>query len=191
MIRAILFDFYGVWTTNNFTKYVTIARQKSPELALEIEETIKKFYFGIADAEYVANNFKFALDDKSIRTEEFMLAELNISPELTNFLQTLHGHFIKLGLVANLGNHEYELLKTYNAEHELFEVITCPIALGMPLLSREAIVAALQALGEPPQSCLVVTSDVQYRQFVEGLGLQSVGYENFAKLKVTIEQLLV
>ncbi len=190
MIRAILFDFYNVWAPEKFSKYIAIAEQNSPELAREFRETINKYYLGLVNTEYIANKFKFKLNRTDIDPHEFKLDKSEISPSLIDFMRNLHSHFIKLGVLANLGTQEYDLLISLNAQYQFFEVITGPIVLGVPLLSHEALVKALQAIGEPPQSCLIVTGNVQYQQFATGFGIQTLHFEGFPKLKESLDQLL-
>ena len=107
-------------------------------------------------------------------------------------MRNLHGHFVKLGVLANLGQQEFKLLTDLNAHTQLFEVITGPLPLQMqaPLLSQDVFAAALQAIGEPPRSCLVVTGNPAYLSFAESLGITALPFEGFPKLQQTLEQLL-
>src|SRR5690606_18850604 len=99
-----------------------------------------------------------------ISAQQFTLQESDISPEVAAFMRELHGHFVKLGVLANLGAQEYKLLTDFNTHNQVFEVIASPLAFGLklPLLSKEVFAKALQAIGEPPRSCLVVTGNQDY-----------------------------
>lgn len=144
----------------------------------------------MADAEYMANTFKFKLDMPDIEPNVFELRETDISQGLIDFIRDLHGHFLKLGVFANLGQQEYTLLQNINAKYQLFEVITGPIKLGSSLLSQEAFAGALRAIGEPPETCLLVTGDPQFGSLAASFGLQTLRFQGFGNLKESLSQLL-
>ncbi len=192
MIRAIFFDFYGVWTPDIFSQYLAMAQESGPKVAGELEAIVGRYFQGEFTSEYVADNFRFKLSRPDIDTNQFTLRETDISPALTDFMRNLHGHFVKLGVLANLGMQENELLTNFNTHNQLFEVIAGPFPLKLkaPLLSQEVFAAALQAIGEPPRSCLVITGNTAYQQFAESLGITTLLFEGFPKLQQTLEQLL-
>jgi FMN phosphatase YigB (HAD superfamily) len=192
MIRAIFFDFYGVWTPDIFSEYLALAPQKGPKVVGELEHVVNQYFHGRVDAEYVADAFRFQLSRPDIDTAQFTLQEENIFPAIVDFMRDLHGHFVKLGILANLGRQEYRLLNNFNNHTQVFEVIAGPLPLQLPdlLLSKEVFARALQAIGEPPRSCLVITADTAYQEFAQSLGIATLAYEGFPKLRQTLDQLL-
>lgn len=192
MIRAVFFDFYSVWTPDVFSEYLALAQNYGPKVAGEIEEIIVKYFQGEVTPEYVADTFRYKLSRPDIDTSQFTLAEADISPEIVTFMRGLHGHFVKLGVLANLGPQEYALLTSFNNHNQLFEVITGPLYVQspVPLLSQEMFEQALQAIGEPTRSCLVVSGNTPYLSFAESLGIATLPFEGFPKLKVSLDQLL-
>jgi FMN phosphatase YigB (HAD superfamily) len=192
VIRAIFFDFYGVWLPDIFSEYLAQAQQRGPVVAGELEAVVSKYFQGEVSPTDVADNFRFKLSRPDIDTSQFILRESDISPAVADFMRNLHGHFVKLGILANLGVQEYELLTSFNNHNQLFEVITGPLSLQLknPLLSQDVFVQALQAIGEPPRSCLIVTGSEAYRQFAESLGISTLPFEGFPKLRQTLEEKL-
>ena len=190
MIRAIFFDFYGVWLPDPFSEYLESARQYGgPTVASELEAAVGQYFQGQVTPEYVADCFRMKLNRTDIQPQQFVLRESDISPAVTNFMRELHGHFVKLGVLANLGAQELRLLTDFNNHNQLFEVITGPLALGMntPLLNQDVFARALQAIGEPPRSCLVVTGNETYLRFAQGLGLGALQFQGMPHLKQTLE----
>lgn len=190
MIRAIFFDFYGVWAPEKFTTYLAQAQQQNPAVVPEIQAAIDKYYLGFSDIDLVVNSFKFKLNRTDIEREDFELKEERIAPGLIDFMRNLHAHFLKLGVLAKLGKQEYELLQTLNRRQQLFEVIAGPVTSGSPLLSRETFASALRDIGEPPETCLLVSNDRDYLAYAQGLGLQILVFESFEKLQQTLPPLL-
>lgn len=192
VIRAIFFDFYGVWTPDTFSEYLALAQQQGPKVAGELEFVVNQYFHGEVSTSYVADYFRFKLSRPDIDTSQFVLRETDISPAVTDFMRNLHGHFVKLGVLANLGVQEYELLTNFNNHNQLFEVITGPLALRLkaPLLSQEVFAQALQLIGEPPRSCLVITGNLAYQAFAESLGIATLQFSGLPDLQATLEQLL-
>jgi len=181
MIRAIFFDFYGVWLPDIFSEYLTMAQQNGPLVVTELETIVRQYFHGEVTLTYVADSFRFKLSRPEIDVSQFVLKESDISPAVTDFMRNLHGHFVKLGVLANLGTQEYELLNSFNERTQLFEVITGPL----PQHTK-----ALQTIGEPPRSCLLVTGNVDYAAFAATLGIQTLPFDGLPQLQQTLEQLL-
>lgn len=190
MIRAILFDFYGVWVPDRFSEYLSQAEELGPVVENELQGVVGRYFQGRAMPAEVAQAFSTRLNQPDIDVEQFTLLESDISPAVGDFMRELHGHFVKLGVLANLGVQENQLLNSFNQHSQLFEAIVSPYSLGMnvPLLSQEVFAAALQAIGEPPETCLVVTSDDSYKKFAESLGIITMDFEGLPKLREALEQ---
>jgi FMN phosphatase YigB (HAD superfamily) len=192
MIRAIFFDFYSVWVPDVFSEYVTLAQQHGPAAAGEVQAAVDKYFQGEVTPEHLANFLRFKLSRPDIDADQFILKAEAISPAVTNFMRNLHGHFVKLGVLANLGPQEYAILSEYNKQNQLFEVITGPLPLHLktPLLSQDVFAQALQAIGEPPRSTLVVSGSTAYLQFAQSLGIGALSFAGLPNLQQTLEQIL-
>ncbi len=192
MIRAIFFDFYGVWVPDRFEEYLRQAEQHGPVITNELQGVVGRYFQGKATPAQVAQQFQLKLNRPDITAEQFTLLETDIAPAVGDFMRNLHGHFVKLGVLANLGVQEYQLLQSFNQHNQLFEAITSPLSLGLnvPLLSQEVFATALQAIGEPPKSCLVITGNDSYQKFAESLGITTMPFEGLPKLQATLDQVL-
>jgi FMN phosphatase YigB (HAD superfamily) len=192
MIRAVLFDFYSVWLPDIFTEYLASAQQQDPALYAELNAAVEKYYQGEVDIVYVTDVFRYKLSDSTIDAQLFRFREQDISPEAITFMRNLHSHFIKLGILANLGKSEFGLLEELNKHNQLFELIACPASLQIrqPLLTREVFVAALNLIGEPPANCLIVTGNLDYSNFANSLGINTVKFDGFPELTEYMNYLL-
>lgn len=192
MIRAILFDFYGVWLPDIFANYLAEAQQQGFEVSDELQKTVNRYYHGLAGVEEVAGAFRFKLNRPDIDVQQFVLNENSIAPAIVDFMRGLHAHFVKLGVLANLGRQELDLLNNFNQHNQLFEVVSGPLALNLdkPLLDNEVFAQTLQNIGEPPQNCVVVTGSQEYQNFAAGLGMTVLPFAGFPKLKQDLDQML-
>ncbi len=192
MIRAIFFDFYSVWVPDVFSDYLAIAQQSGPAVAGELQAVVDQYFRGEITPDKVADSFRYKLSRPDIDSNIFTLRQESISPAVTNFMRNLHGHFVKLGVLANLGPQEYAILSEYNKQNQLFEVITGPLPLNLkaPLLSQDVFAQALQAIGEPPRSTMVVSGNAAYLQFAQSLGIGALSFAGLPNLQQTLEQIL-
>jgi FMN phosphatase YigB (HAD superfamily) len=192
MIRAVLFDFYGVWLPDVFAGYLAEAEQHGQQAVAELDSTLYQYFHGQTDIEGVAGSLRYKLSRPDIDAAQFRLDEHSISPAIVDFMRELHGHFVKLGVLANLGTQEYQLLNDFNQHNQVFETIAGPLPFQMEqrLLSNEVFARALQTIGEPPASCLIVTGDPAYQDFARRLGMTVLPFEGFPKLRQEIEQIL-
>lgn len=191
MIRAIFFDFYSVWKLDKFSVYIELARQHDPEMARELEKVIHDYYLGLADIEAVTTSFRFKLHGYLDLPDKLFEADVSdIPPGFVDFTRYLHGHFLKLGMLANVGNQERELLNNLNAQYGLFEVMILSIDMGESIYGKESFLNALSSIGEPPDSCLVVTGHDEYQHFAESCGIKVLRFEGFEKMQTSITQLI-
>ena len=178
MIRAIFFDFYGVWLPDKFLPLLQRLQQENPELVPEVGKKLDQYYVGRVYMEGLIFSLNFNLGMGNLRTEDFIFQPQAISPAVIDLMHGLHGHFVKIGVLANLGKAEFEALAAINQQFQLFEVITGPIATGASLLSETTFVSAYQAIGEPPETCLMVSSNALYLDFAKQCGSQTLPYSN-------------
>ncbi len=192
MIRAIFFDFYGVWTPDLFSEYLAEAERHGPEAVTELRAVVEQYFRGQAGPQEVAQAFRYRLGRPDIDSRQFTLREQDIYPAIVEFMRGLHGHFLKVGVLANLGPQEYKMLSSFNQHDQVFEAIAGPLPfkLDAPLLSQDVFAQALQAIGEPPPSCLVVSGSNEYLSFAQGLGMTTLAYEGFPKLQQYLNDLL-
>lgn len=192
MIRAVFFDFYSVWTPDKLSYYLATAQQSSPEVYKQASDIVEEYYHGKIDINYLADSFRIKLGHPDISVDQFKLSEASVSQDIVNFMRGLHGHFLKVGILANLGNQEAQYLNHFNEQNQAFEVIASPLTFqsDKPLLSKEVFAQALQTIGEPPDSCLWVSGNLAYLQFASNLGIGVVQYEGFPQLKVYLDKII-
>ncbi len=192
MIRAVFFDFYGVWAPDKFAEYLAEVEQYGWSAADELHKLTRQYFQGKIGPPELAEAFRYYLHRTDIDAAQFALNENAVYPAIVSFMRGLHGHFLKVGILAELGAQELKLLSDFNAHNQVFEVIAGPLAfqLNQPLLTQEVFARALQAIGEPPKSCLVVSGNQEYLRFAESLGIAILQYKGYNNLLPELEQLL-
>jgi FMN phosphatase YigB (HAD superfamily) len=192
MIRAIFFDFYSVWTPDKLSYYLYYSQLMSPTIHKEIHDAIANYYQGNLSLDDMTGTIRYKLGANDISADSFKLSANSISPEIAKFMQGLHGHFIKVGVLANLGPQEYEVLKQFNDTNLIIEAIISPYSLNLkkPLLDQEVFTKAFEAVGETADSCLIISGNPYYLAYAELIGAQTLFFEGLEQLESSLDQLL-
>lgn len=192
MVRAIFFDFYSVWTPDVIQGLLDDSATLGNDTHKSLATLVEQYYRGEQSLSVLADTFRYKLSRPDIDENTLSLRESDISPTVINFMRNLHGHFIKLGILGNLGKMEIDLLNQFNEDQPLFEVILSPLSLGLdrPLLSKQVFVKALQEIGEPPSLSLVVSGHQDYLDFASKFGMQTIKFEGLPKLANELWKLL-
>lgn len=190
MLRAIFFDFYGVWVPDLFMDIILDTKRSDEELSQELQKLLNQYYVGLTSLENLVGSFKVRLNRPDLDVASFELQESHISPEAIQFIQFLHSHFIKVGILASVGQPESKLLHTLDSKYMLFENITDTYTLGSQLLTKEVFVEAFRGIGEPRDSCLIVTGNDAYQKFAEKFGIKTLRYSGFPNLKTIVANIL-
>jgi FMN phosphatase YigB (HAD superfamily) len=192
MYRAVLFDFYSVWGPDRLAEYHRQLQELDPEAADTVAKQIDQYYAGLSEMQEIADSlrFKFKILGKAVEPNDLLLGEENISPQIIQFIQYLHGHFLKVGVLANLGKQERQILDTIHQKYDLFDTITSVDTPGVALLSQETFSRALYDIGEPPESCVVVSGHEDYLQFAASVGMGAIRFEGFPALMANINQVI-
>jgi FMN phosphatase YigB (HAD superfamily) len=192
MYRAVLFDFYSVWGPDRLSEYHRQLQDLDPEAAETVSKQIQQYYAGLSDMQELVDSlrFKFKVLGKAVEPNDLLLTEENISPQIIQFIQYLHGHFLKVGVLANLGKQERKVLETIHQKYDLFDTITSVDSPDTALLSQQTFSRALYDIGEPPEGCVVVSGHEDYLQFAASIGLGTIRFEGFPALMANIEQVI-
>jgi hypothetical protein len=193
MVRGIFFDFYSVWTPDRIQELLNEASVLGPQESAALTALVNQYYNGEINLVNLTDTFRFKLRRPDIDEAALTLRESDISSVVSDLMRGLHSHFIKLGVLGNLGKMELGMLQLFNTKQPLFEVIMSPLSLGLkqPLLSQEVFVKALQTIGEPPESCLAISGHEDYLAYATSFGMQTIRFAGIARLEQSLGEVLV
>ncbi len=192
MIRAVFFDFYSVWTPDKLAYYLAYAELINPVVYKEIYDCIQKYYLGQMKLDDLTGTIRYKLEARDVAPETFKLSPNAISAEIVKFMQDLHGHFVKIGILGNLGPQEYDVLKNFNDKNKIIDIIASPYSLKIQqtLLEREVFNKALQSIGETAESCLYVSGNPYHLAFAKAMGLQVLHFEGLGVLESNLNKMI-
>jgi FMN phosphatase YigB (HAD superfamily) len=187
MIRAVIFDCFGVLATEAWLAFKTQHFGHDPKLMKQV-----------TDISHQADRGLISLDDAvqqtaelaGISPDEFRRAKGGNVPneELFAYLNTLKPKY-KLGLLSNISD-DY-LRKIFEPEQlAMFDGIELSYKTGVIKPQASAYENAAKRLGLPVEGCVMV--DDQQRNVTGALeaGMKAVLYENFEQFRAELEKLL-
>jgi FMN phosphatase YigB (HAD superfamily) len=188
MIKAIFFDFHTVWKPDRLAYYLAMAEQYGPEVYESLYEIVEKYYHGAVQLEYVCDAIRIRLGQADVTVDQFKTTEADIAPSIVKLIQNLRAQYIKVGILANLGADEFDLLAKYTLANNVFDTVVCPISLSTPetLLSKEVFEGALRAIGEPPEQTMIISGNPYMVQFAASFNIYTMHFEGLNKLENNI-----
>jgi putative hydrolase of the HAD superfamily len=184
MIKAIIFDFFDVFRTDGYNRWLKqrgLEREGAFLTASERhdrgEDSDKAFFQAIADA--------------SGETAEQVERELETNNELNRplveYASTLRGTY-KLALLSNSGS---AYLRNELAKYDLekyFDEIVISSEVGLIKPEPEIFEYVMRKLGVEPQECIFTDDNPKHVSAAEKLGVHGIVFTSVPKLKQQIEE---
>lgn len=188
MIRAIVFDCFGVLTSDGWLPFKKKYFSHNPELDRQATDLNKQVDSGLADY----TQFIQAIADLAgVSFEAARKAiEGNVpNDELLDYIaERLKPHY-KIGLLSNAGANWLDRL--FRPEQVgLLDATALSYETGNIKPSPEAYQAIVDRLGVEPEECVFVDDQEKYVTAAREFGMAAIWYRDFAQFKHDIEKLL-
>jgi len=188
MIKAIIFDCFGVLTASTYDRFYATHLHDKPELVNQIKAldhasnkgsiTHDDFYRGIAEIT--------SMDEAEIR--DFMNQhELNI--ELFDFIKKeLKPHY-KIGFLSNVASDMMDELFSKD-QQQVFDDVVLSYQVNLAKPDVEIFELAASRLDVAPDECVFVDDVQVYLDGADIAGMGTVFYEDFARFKSKLNTLI-
>jgi HAD superfamily hydrolase (TIGR01509 family) len=188
MIKAIIFDCFGVLASDGWLPFRQAHFGNQPELLARAIALNKKVDAGILDYDDFIEGIA-ALANVSIRDTHRQIEGNVPDVELLGFIQNELKSKYKIGMLSNVSDNWLETM--FSPEQvALFDATVLSYELGVikpdPLTYRT--IAA--RLGVQDDECIFIDDQIKYCQGAEAVGMQAIWFENFEQFKAKIEPLL-
>ncbi len=190
MIRAVIFDFYGVVVPDIFSDFIRKVSENSDVDDNKLKEQVNKYYLGLENFDYITNALEYISATQDFPKDYFRLLPEDISPNFIKLVKKLHLHFLKVAIVGNMGSQAYEMLTNFDKDAHEFDLIASPSLYGEDLLSEQFFISALNELGAPLDSCLLISNNQAYLNFATKIKMQTRELLDFDSLNDYVEKLV-
>lgn len=188
MIKAIIFDCFGVLLTDALQATVDELKLANPDMAEEIVRLVSLSSKGLADAETsrtaVADLLGLTIDEyiTKIRTGEVK------NVQLLNYIKQLRSKY-KIGLLSNVFRGGLEVRFTSD-ELSVFDTVVSSGDIGYAKPEAQAYEITADRLGVRLEECIMIDDREDYCQGAVGVGMQAIQYQSFEQMKSDLEKYL-
>jgi putative hydrolase of the HAD superfamily/hydrolase len=190
MIRAILFDCFGVIITDALKVVIDELNVSDPALSRQVMDIIHANNRGLITTgesnQQIAGLFGIDVDEWRGRIEH---GEVKDEHVLT-YLKELRKRGYKTALLSNVGR---DSLNRRFSEDELqthFDVVVASGEVGVMKPEPEIYLHTAQQLGVEPDECVMVDDREAHCAGARAVGMQSICYVNFYDAQAALEQVL-
>lgn len=187
MIRAIIFDCYGVLAHGSLDYLRTLARDTSTLQSFnDLTSAADRGYVG-AD-EYVQQTaLLFGRSVDEIRS--IIDAEEVKNPSMLAYVASLRGEY-KIGLLSNVGRGWLERLLSPDELAASFDAVVLSGESGVAKPYKEAFDLIASKLGVMPDECVMIDDGARNVEGAELAGMHGILFTSERQLKADLDQLL-
>src|SRR3989344_2239007 len=183
MVKAIIFDCFGVLTSDSWREFVDDIQDE--KIADEVRH-LNRLY----DSRHLALDDFLDRAEKKTGTDRGKLAMLinnqgkgagkNIV--LIRFIAELHKNY-KISLLSNIGSNWIRESFLEPDEQALFDDMVLSFEVGITKPDPQIFKLACQRLNVTPKEAIFVDDVSAYCEVAGSLGMRSIVYDNFSKMK--------
>ncbi len=178
MIKAIIFDCFGVLLGNAYKMHLIEVEQQDPERANEIRSINHASDMGILTREETADAISslFGMDAEEFLEEQNQVEVPN--KELLAYIASLKQHY-KIGLLSNISSRERLSIRFLDGELEShFDTVVASGDEGYVKPQREIYEIAATRLGVLPTECVFVDDIAEFCEGARQIGMQAIQYQS-------------
>lgn len=190
MIKAIIFDCFGVFIGNPYQIRVQALEQSDPEKAKQMHDINRASDRGFLKRDEAAEQMAELI---GISPEQF-LAEQDKgevrNEELVEFVKTLRPTY-KLAMLSNISSRERLDIRFEPGQlDQLFDTVVASGDEGYIKPEPEIYEIALARLGVKPEECVMIDDIFEFCQGAEAVGIHAIQYRNVQQVITDLNALI-
>ena len=189
MIRALIFDCFGVILSDALSVLVGELETTEPEKVREMRSLVHSANRGIIAPEistaHIAELLGVSVEAYRARIQDGEVRD----QKLLNFIKTLRADY-KTAMLSNITKQGIERRFPNNELAHYFDTVVVSSEIGYAKPDREAYLLVAAQLGVQPTECLFTDDRSDYCEAARDVGMQAITYENFPQFKRALTEVL-
>ncbi len=188
MIKAIIFDCFGVLTTDGWLKFLDTYLPDGDKRtkAKELNHTVDKGL--IAYGEFIDQVAKLAAVDRQ-KVNDTLTEHLAKNDLLFDYIKELKPKY-KLGILSNIAMPDWFNEHFTEQELALFDDILLSSEVGMVKPEPEIFRLSAKRLVFKPSECVLIDDREQNIDAAVAIGMRGIYYQDFPQMKKELESIL-
>lgn len=176
MIKAVIFDCFGVVLADTLRAKIASIQQVDPQKGIQITDVLKAADRGLISrqetTEQLAGFFGITTEEVMRQSDE---GEVR-NEELIDFIKSLKGHY-KLAMLSNIRSRERLDVRFKRGQlDDLFEVIVASGDVGLIKPERQIYELVAEKLGVDPSECIMIDDNPTYCEGAEAAGMTAIQF---------------
>lgn len=189
MIKAIIFDCFGVILTDALQVLRSDVAQRRPEVAQRIDDIVRANNRGMLEPSE-SNQMIAELLDMSVEELRGKVDAREVRDEkLLAYIQTLRAEY-KIGLLSNIGVSSLEKRFSQTELDQYFDAVIVSGEVGYAKPEPEIYEIAADRLGVRLDECLFTDDRPEYCEAARAIGMRAIPYESFVQFEQALQSLL-
>jgi putative hydrolase of the HAD superfamily len=187
MIRSVIFDCFGVLTTDAWRAFIdNLPPGKNSGKAREVH---RAYAAGLVSREECAKRIKELTGRKMVDNESLLGNEIVKNDVLLDYIRELKKSY-KIGMLSNVANNWIRDYFLTEDEQALFDEMIMSFEVGMTKPDPRIFLLACDRLRVGPHEAVLVDDVERYCEAARRERLQAIVYEDFEQLKHELNEIL-
>lgn len=184
MIKAVIFDFFGVICSDDYWRFVKSDIDNSDKFT-ELANSVNLGKLSWEDfLDRVAKE-----TGKTTEEVKRMYEAERINPEIVAYIDSLHGKY-KTALLTNAHEDFMNPLIAKAGLANVFDEIVISSKIGIIKPDPRIYIYTVNKLGVLPQEAVFIDDSMARVEGAKKTGIQTIHYENFEQMKTDLEKVL-
>lgn len=189
MIKAVIFDCFGVLLTDAVRQTIEDLTEDDPKKSERILELIRQNNRGFITPEESYEQISEVIGITAQEWQQQMLAGEARNARLLALIPELKKRY-KTALLSNVGKGALTKRFSENELHTLFDVVVASGEVGVMKPDRRIYDITAQRLGVSLSSCVFIDDIESYADAAKEAGMQAIHYTSFRQFEIELEQIL-
>jgi putative hydrolase of the HAD superfamily len=178
VIKAIIFDCFGVLIANDLKMRIDAVANVDPEAGQSLHDILKALDRGMISREESIEQMAKLMNVDPEGLRQGIDDSLAKNAELIKFIKTLRPSY-KVALLSNVsGRQRLEELFEAGELDELFEVVVASGDVGVIKPEREIYEMTAEKLGIDPEGCVMIDDLPHYCKGAEAVGMKAIQFQS-------------
>lgn len=188
MIKAIVFDCFGVLTTERWLLF--ISDLPSGTDVDEIRSVHRAYTSGIITKQECAERIRELSGRKFVEADDLEQDQIVKNAPLLGYIGELKKRGYKIGLLSNIATNWIRDTLLTPTDQKLFDDMIMSFEVGMVKPDPRIFKLTCERLGVEPSEVVLVDDIERYTTAARDEGLEAITYESLEQLRPQLEQLL-
>lgn len=188
MIKAVIFDFFGVLVTEGFKQFRETYFDNDETKEKQALDLMKQVDTGLIDENTFTTELASLADITPKKVHQLLGSNKPNRPLLDYINTELSGKY-KIGMLSNSGD-DYPARLLAKEDLDLFDDILLSYKFGIVKPQREIYKLAAKRLGVDPTECLFTDDSERHCSGAEQIGVRTIVYQSFPEFKRKLQNYL-